>query len=73
LKRSRPQPAARALGTSENFYFFNRNPLKRLNSEKQMKANASNFAFIYLHLLKSNSTLGCINPSVPIDRRSPMA
>jgi hypothetical protein len=33
------------------FIFIRRNALKRPDSEKLMKANESNFAFIYLHFL----------------------
>ena len=46
------------------FYFLARKPLKSPDSEKLMKTNERNFAFIYFHLLAfafaAHSRLGCI-------------
>jgi hypothetical protein len=39
----------RELGMGKFFIFFARNPLKRLDSEKLMKTNESDFAFICFH------------------------
>jgi hypothetical protein len=47
----RLQPATRAETEGNFFIFFFRNPLKRLDSEKEIKANESSFAFFYFHLL----------------------
>jgi hypothetical protein len=48
---------------AEFFYFFARNQLKSLDSEKLMKGNESFFPFISLHFLSYNfarsSRLGC--------------
>jgi hypothetical protein len=40
------------------FYFFACNPLKSPDSAKEMQANPSNFAWIYLDFLAMNSRPG---------------
>ena len=48
------------VGVPEIFLFFARNLLKSPNSEKYMKRNESDFAFILLLFLCVNSLSGCI-------------
>jgi hypothetical protein len=55
----RPRPLTRNLRGEQDgagfFYFFLRNALKSLDSEKFMKGNESNFAFISLLFLSLSS------------------
>jgi hypothetical protein len=58
LKKRFPHNLGGELSQRRFFYFFDCNPLKSLDSEKEMKANESVFAFIYFHLLAANSPVG---------------
>jgi hypothetical protein len=42
------------------FLFFARNPLKSPDSAKEIKGNASLFAWFCLHFLAANSPSGCL-------------